>query len=108
MAPTRHHYRRPPGRKDLDLVVGHDGQSEHYTVIDLSSTGMRVTGKHPLPATERLHLLLRTGEEQIEATGEVIWCEDENVLYQRYIIGIQFVVHDERSQELLERYLATF
>ncbi len=108
MAPTRLHYRRPPGRKKLDLVVGYDGQSDHYTVIDLSSTGMRVSGDRSLPAAKQLYLLLCTGEEQIEATGELVWCEDEDILYERYLMGIQFVVHDERSRELLERYLATF
>jgi hypothetical protein len=108
MAPTRLHYRRPPGRQGLDLVVSYDGQSEHYVVIDLSSAGMRVAGKRPVPAGKRLHLLLHIGEEQIEATGELVWCEDEDILYERYIIGIQFFVHDEQSREVLERYLATF
>ena len=108
MSPTRLHYRRPPGRKGIELRVEHGGRSECLLVIDLSGTGMRVRGERPLPLGERLPLLLRIRDAEIRATGELVWCHERDVLYDDFTMGIQFYVHDGYGRDTLERYLATF
>lgn len=101
MSPSRLHYRRPPGRKGIELRVEIGGRSERFLVIDLSGTGIRVRG-------ERLPLLLRIQDAEIRATGELVWCDERDVLYNDYTMGIQFYVHDGYGRTTLERYLATF
>ncbi len=106
--PTRLHYRRPPGRKGIELRVERGGRTDCLLVIDLSGTGMRVRGSQPLPLGERLPLLLRIKEAEIRATGELVWCDERDVLYDDYTMGIHFFVHDSYGRATLERYLATF
>ncbi len=108
MSPSRLHYRRPPGRKGIELRVELGGRSERFLVIDLSGTGMRVRGERLLPLGERLPLLLRIQDAEIRATGELVWCDERDVLYNDYTMGIQFYVHDGYGRTTLERYLATF
>ena len=108
MPSIRLHYRRGLGRKGIDLLVEHGGRSEEFVVLDLSETGMRVRGRRPLPLGDRLPLLLRIKNEEIRAIGELVWCDERDVLYDDYTMGIQFFVHDETGHGHLERYLATY
>ncbi|MEE9279410.1 MAG: PilZ domain-containing protein [Myxococcota bacterium] len=107
MTSIRLHYRRPPGRKGLELSVEQGGRSERYDVIDLSGRGMRVRGRI-LPAGERLPLVLRIKDAAIHATGELVWCNERDLLFEDYTMGIRFVVHDACGRERLARYLDTF
>ncbi len=69
---------------------------------------MRVRSTQPLPLGERLPLLLRIKDAEIRATGELVWCDERDVLYNDYTMGIQFFVHDCHGRATLECYLATF
>lgn len=108
MPPTRLHYRRPPGRKGIELFIELDGRTERYEVIDVSSSGLRARGNSALPAGERLPMVFRTDDVEIRATGELVWSEERDVLYDDYTMGIRYFPHDDEGREELERFLATF
>lgn len=108
MPTTRLHYRRPPGRKGIELFIERDGRTERYEVIDVSSSGLRARGRSALPAGERLPMLFRTRDAEIRATGELVWSEEHDVLYDDYTMGIRYFAHDEAGRENLDRFLATF
>lgn len=93
--------------KKLDIYFGEEKTSEHGYIINLSLSGLKISGKKIFKPGTLLQLEIPNKEEPIKGEGTVHWASDEEI-DSLPEMGIKFVDRPKNYAEFLEDILEGF
>ena len=94
-------------------LIGQDGQSEAFELVDLSESGVRIRCDRAVPAMTRIKVAMAIpgervgteGQANLDTDGVVVWSHP--VDGGRFDTGVFFPELDERNRALLRAFVAS-